>query len=204
MTGAVSNSLRVLQITNGSCCRRHVIRMLARRGCSTRVHTLQKAHMFHRLVDSDVLSWQVTVARHVHVPLLQQHAWDRQGTFEPPTRRPLHSPASQCLKPCVLFSISNIVLQVEWDSFVDASVLPEVPVAGSGIADILKEDLEPEKTVKVAPLQFHFHSASEHTINGQFVRTPGDLSAGARATGSVSSSNRVALAAKVTALLFLS
>lgn len=60
-------------------------------------------------------------------------------------------------------------LQVEWDSYVDDSQLPTFPVGGDYIGAILEDPSIPvTKNVKIAPVQFHFHSPSEHTIDGLY------------------------------------
>ena len=61
-------------------------------------------------------------------------------------------------------------VQVEWASIVNENMLPEVPIGGGSITAILADGAQPQRTVKAVPLQFHFHSYSEHTMDGQFVR----------------------------------
>lgn len=63
-------------------------------------------------------------------------------------------------------------MQVEWDSLQNEANadLPQVPVSGGAITDILTDGGSPDMTVTAVPLQFHFHSYSEHTIDGMHVR----------------------------------
>lgn len=62
-------------------------------------------------------------------------------------------------------------MQVEWDLIQGKQNLPEVPVAGNGISDLFNDpSLRPIRKVKVMPAQFHFHTASEHLIEGFYVR----------------------------------
>jgi hypothetical protein len=64
--------------------------------------------------------------------------------------------------------------QVEWASLADESAVPKVPVTGGSIADaLLSGSADGAELVKVQPIQFHFHTVSEHTVEGVFVRTPG-------------------------------
>lgn len=63
-------------------------------------------------------------------------------------------------------------MQVEWDGFADDSELPSFPVGGKNIGALVRDPSIPvTKNVKVAPVQFHFHSPSEHTLDGLYVRS---------------------------------
>jgi carbonic anhydrase len=60
-------------------------------------------------------------------------------------------------------------MQVEWGSLATPANLPSLPVSPSdkSIADTLKTSRGPaNQSVKMQPVQFHFHSPSEHTFDG--------------------------------------
>lgn len=70
-------------------------------------------------------------------------------------------------------AVADVLLcraQVEWESFANPDSVPSLPAGGDGIAAILSGDVPVEKTVKVSPVQFHFHAPSEHTVDGALVR----------------------------------
>lgn len=86
-------------------------------------------------------------------------------------RLPLRAPAPPLQSaPPEHAPLSPRRAQVEWDSLA-TDALPEVPVAGDSIADLIEDpSLRPIETIKVQPVQFHFHGVSEHLIEGNYVR----------------------------------
>lgn len=49
---------------------------------------------------------------------------------------------------------------------------PVVQANGRSINDILLRGGEPDRNVTMVPLQFHFHSVSEHAVDGILARPP--------------------------------
>ena len=69
------------------------------------------------------------------------------------------------------------VSQINWDTSVafdisDDTIFPVLAAGGNGIADVvLDPSIEPDRMVKVVPIQLHWHVTSEHAWDGLMVPT---------------------------------
>jgi hypothetical protein len=66
----------------------------------------------------------------------------------------------------------SIVVQVQWDPIDPEATpsLPEVKAGGTSIGNVfLDTAIVPDKTVRMVPIQFHFHTTSEHARGGVLV-----------------------------------
>eukprot|EP00892_Ulva_mutabilis_P008668 jgi/Ulvmu1/6173/UM028_0029.1 len=64
-------------------------------------------------------------------------------------------------------------LQVEWSMMIkdweQGNSLPVVPAGGTGVAAaLLGNGQQPTRNVSLVPVQMHFHTGSEHMVNGMF------------------------------------
>lgn len=85
-----------------------------------------------------------------------------------------HAARPTCQRTWAVQHISDqcLAVQVEWGSASGGGT--DVPICSSeiGVAAPVNTNCKVTGTVRVVPMQFHFHTPSEHADNGVYVRFP--------------------------------